>query len=300
MKLYTTVEAVPSRMIGLARFLASVEGAGHTKASALDLLQPESQRQTKDKKPNMANEVLSAALELGLVEEYETEKAETALRLAHGACGWERTPLGQEQAVAWFTTRILRDLVGAEARNLATLFSWMLTIPVRKTPNDLASWKNQFRLDGFDLDAFGLNNDARWANLFDWARFLGLIWQTKTSREAPGVVCDPASLVARLIGDVLPVQGALLAAEFRSRIAAQVPILDGGSVFKEVRQRVASARGEPPDAVDRWSPAMGMALRELRDRQVITYHCPDDQRTFLLFDDGERMAFVSRAKAGAA
>lgn len=293
MKLYTVVEAVPSRILGLVTLLQRIEGKGYKRAEVIDLLQPAILRKGAKADPDMSNKVCDAAGELGLVEEYDDDRGERCLRLTREVS--DPSPhTDREHWTRWITKRVLHDLVDGEARNLARVFAWFMTVRVQDTPVDRASWKDQFEHDGFDRQEFGLNPDARWDNLFYWARFLGLIWQTGTGHDAPGIVCDPAVLIAKFLDELLPDRGEVTAEEFRARLGVLFPPLDGGRLSREVREDIAAARGVEHAHADRWSPGVGMALRELRDRGLITYHCPDDQRNFLLFDDGERIAFISR------
>lgn len=293
MKLYTVVEAIPSRIVGLATLLRAIDGEAYTRTETIDLLQPPVLRKGAKADADMATKVISAAIEIGLVEEFDDDRGERCLRLAVQVDPSSDTP--RDYWARWVARRVLHDLVEGEARRLATVFAWFMTIPLRETPSDRVSWKVRFERDGFDLQEYGLNPDARWDNLFDWARFLGLIWQTGTGRDAPGVVCDPAALIGSCLDELLPEDREVTADEFRTRLGSAFPLLDGGWLLREVREAVAAARGTTRELEDRWSPGVGLALRELRDRGAIAYHCPDDQRAFLLFDDGERIAFLSRA-----
>ena len=295
MKLYTVVEAVPSRVLGLASLLQATNGKGYTRAELVDLLQPPVFRKAADADPDMSSKVIGAARDLGLVEEYEDERGEQCLRFTLGSAPPSKEP-ARAHWERWIARRVLHDLVESEARQMGMIFAWLMTIRPQETPSDRVAWKVRFERDGFDLEEFGLKNDARWDNLFDWTRFLGLTWQTRTERDVPGVVCDPATLLARFLGELMPTTGEVSAGEFRARLGVVFPPLDGGHLFRDVHQRVAAARGEALEQSGRLSPGVGIALRELRDRGLITYHCPDDQRTFLLFDDGERVAFLARGK----
>jgi hypothetical protein len=297
MKLYTVLEAVPSRIMGLANLINAIDGQGYTRAEIIDLLQPATFRKGADADPDMSNKVIGAARELGLIDEYENEQGERCMRLSAGV-GPPANAESRTHWNRWIARRVLRDLVEGEARRLAIVFAWLMTIRLRDTPVDRAAWKGRFERDGFNLDEFGLKLDARWDNLFDWGRFLGLLWQTRADRDAPGVVADPSTLLTRFLVEILPTTEEVTVGEFRGRLGIEFPTLDGGHVFRNVRDRVAAARGESPELSDRLSPGVGMALRELRDRGLIAYHCPDDQRTFLMFEDGERIAFLSR-RAGA-
>lgn len=295
MRLYTVVEAVPSRILGLANFLHSTADHGYTRDQAVALIQPESLRKGASADPDMCNKVIAAARELGLIEEYENERGDPCLRLkpdvalAPGSADTIR-----EYWARWLAQRVLRELPETVSIQLVTVFAWLLTIEISDLPSDLVQWKSRFERDGFSLEEYHLNNDARWDNVFDWARFLGLIWHIGTGSGQ--VVCDPTTLLVRFLPELLPDRGQISAGEFRTRLGRQFPVLDGGYLFEQVRAKVIAARGESRSYEDRWSAGLSMALRTLRDRDLIRYHCPDDQRTFLLFDDGERMAFVRRGE----
>lgn len=292
MKLYTVVEAVPSRILGLVHLLQCAKGYERTREDVVALLQPPSLRKGADGTPDMSNKIIGAARELGFVDELENARGEPCLRLTELA---EAPPIGppREHWARWIARRVLHDLVEGVSRNLAFVFAWLMMIPGDDTPEDETAWKRRFSGDGFDADAFGLNSDARWQNLFYWSHFLGLTWQI-SSAKANGVVCDPATLIERFLDEILPPEQEVTADVFCDRLGAIFPPLDGGSIHREVRARMATARGASFDQEDRLSPGVTLALRELRSRERLKYHCPNDQRTFLLLDDGEKVAFVSR------
>ena len=297
MKLYTVLEVIPSRMIGLLNLLQSIKNKGFTRPQILDLLQPSFLRKGENSDPDMANKVISAAIDIGIVEESENDRGERCLNLP------KEVGISPENDLLLYWSRliaqrVLCDLANDISRNLAIIYSWFMTIRIQDVPSNRKEWKERFTNDGFDLETFGLNNDARWDNLFDWSRFLGLTWQMKTGREMPGVICDPTTLLVRFINELLPNPDTVSVGNFRERLGQLFPPFDGGHLSNEIRKIIASARGESFDLADRWSPGLGMAIRELRDRGIISYHCPDDQRTFMMFDDGEKIAFLNRLNCG--
>lgn len=293
MKLYTIVEAVPSRILGLASVLHATAGDRRGKDELVSLLQPPALRKGADAEANMATKVIEAARELGVVEDCETDRGEPAIRLTEPATAL--TDAGQRHR--WVAKRVLHDLVEAESQHFAMVVAWLMTLRAKDVPQDRAGWKTLLKGDGFDLAELQLSSDARWDNLFDWLRFVGVIWQTRSARETPGVVRTPSVLLGRFLDELLPDEEELSASEFRNRIGALFPSLDGGRVFREVKRRVAAVRSEV-EADDRWSPGVTSALHELKERGQIDFYCPNDQRTFLLLDDGEPIAFVRRRREG--
>ncbi|WP_437896180.1 protein DpdG [Sorangium sp. So ce124] len=290
MKLYTSFEAVPSRILGLARLLASGKRSERTREDVVALLQPPSLRKGESGTADMANRVIGAASELGLVDEFENARGEPSMRLSKLI---DTSDPSREYLARWIARRVLHDLIEDASRNFALVLAWLMMIPSDDTPEDETAWKRRFSGDGFHIDNMGLNNDQRWQNVFYWSQFLGLTWQL-SSTKASGIVCDPSTLINWFLDDLLPPGREITADAFRDKLGELFPTLDGGAIHREARAQIAKARGGSLEHEDRMSPGVSLALRELREHAKLHYHCPDDQRTFLLLDDGEKIAFVSR------
>src|SRR5207249_1064546 len=105
MKLYTIVEAVPSRVIGLANLLQALGRQPPSRDGLLALLQPPGLRRGKDEDPNMARQVIEAAEELGVVEEFVDDGGTVCVRLTETASASTGYPSG-ERWVRWITKRV--------------------------------------------------------------------------------------------------------------------------------------------------------------------------------------------------
>jgi hypothetical protein len=73
-------------------------------------------------------------------------------------------------------------------------------------------------------------------------------------------------------------------------------VLDGGVHHERVRRRLAERNRPHALASDRLTPGLSFALRHLRDARVLDYHCPNDQRDFLLMTRHEKIAFIRRTE----
>lgn len=291
MRLYTVVEAVPSRILGLVRLLQCAKRQERPRDEVVSLLQPATLRKGASGEADMATKIIGASLELGIVDAFENDAGDSCLRLSESARKPYINAEHREHWAIWIARRVLRELTDGPSRNMATICAWLMTITVDDVPQDEANWKKRFSSDGFDIDE--LKSDARWHNIFYWTHFWGLTWQI-TSDKTAGIVCDPSVLIRRFLDEIIAPEETIPADVFRDRLGKSLPILDGGLVHQEVRERVATARGELQQ-IARISPGVSMAIRELRDRGELNYYCPDDQRTFLLLDDGEKFAFASRS-----
>lgn len=310
MNVHARFTVVPSRILGLLRIL-SVSKSGYPREEVTALMQPEpllregrkkggptdDDEQENKKKPDLANEAIATALDLGLVEAYRDGHDREALRVP------ESVRRGLQGDGAFSDEEGWRRLAAAALQNgdrdnaFAEFCAWLQFHTASRIPTDEVAIRKALEDDGLELDRLQIRNKAALQNAFYWSHYLGLSWHRRPGRVTDGVVPDPSACLRRRIDDVLPHRlGEIHIRELRARIGAVCPALDGGVHHERVARRLAERNRPNALASDRLTPGLSFALRHLRDVGVIDYRCPDDQRDFLLMTRDEKIAFVRRAE----
>jgi hypothetical protein len=278
-KIYTTVEPVPSRMLAVVRLLATTDSL--TKDEILRRLQPAS---TASDQSGQADKTLDAAVECGLAV-----KRDGAYLLGQSFSKVERDPDQLDEQLPRIAARlVLVPQINSEENLFASILAWFLSQPLLSIPQDHGGLKNRMEQNGLSLDVFGLRADTRWEMIVYWARYLGLGRQT-AEEKAKGLIPDPTMYLLRHLELLLPTNGKVTAETFKKKLGALCPVLDGGVVFARMDTRVNPDRSQL-----QLSEALSFALDRLQRRKVIRYWCPDDQRDFLLTTGGEKIAFIQR------
>lgn len=296
MKIYQTVEPVPSRVIGLLHLLRSHGKQGLTRDALLELLQPTSIRSKEDADTLAANTILAlkelSSEETPLIEEKEDDRGQLRLSLAANLLGGS-SPRFEAQIRALLERSAFRPVVDGSQNSFATVCAWLLWQTPSKMPQGHSALKTRMQADGLDYEALGLRADARWDVVVYWATYFGLLWQYQDDK-CLGLVPDPTSYLSRHLDELLPPTGHVSAHDFKASVGALCPVLDGGVVNAAVADVLAQKSAIALDYSSRISPALSLALRNLRESGLIRYWCPDDQRVFHLMSFEEKVAFVER------
>lgn len=279
MKIYTTVEPVPSRMLAVARLLLS---AGPLPEDELVLLlQPR-------ENTGIASNTLNAALECGLVVREKRQ-----CRLAEGLFDDKPKPADLDAVLPVVLSRLLlRPKIGSENNGFAVLCAWLLQQPVLSTPVDRVGLKTSIQSHGLSLSDLQVQNDARLDNVVYWARYLGLARQTK-DEPCAGIIPDPSLFLRRQLAQILPAGEEVQAHLFRQRLGEICPVLDGGVVRDSLLPKLAPSW---PD--QQISEALAFAILRLEKNGELRAWCPDDQRQFLLTPPPSvrKIGFLARVK----
>lgn len=155
------------------------------------------------------------------------------------------------------------------SRDLSNALSWFLSHPMgsgpinmeggsSRTAKDLQTRDFGPRQSDSDDDASGwpIGNQARWGCFRRWACSLGFAWVAPNGN----LVADPTSAIAQTLKDAFAPGDVLPASEFLSRLARELPVLDGGAY----RLFVESNWRRPPDERGRTSAALTEALHRLQ------------------------------------
>jgi hypothetical protein len=138
-----------------------------------------------------------------------------------------------------------------------------------------------------------VGNDARFQNLLYWARYLGFAeWIGVASSDQ--IVADPTRAIAADLPAIFAVEARLTVSAFAQRVAANCPVLDGGSARLALERRMV----ERPQLEGHFSRATSLALVRLEARGLISLTAESDAETWAL-DLGRARRPVSSVSCGA-
>jgi hypothetical protein len=281
MKIYTTVEAVPSRIAAVVRLLAA---AGPLPEDELIvLLQPPT---TNPGGSGIIDKVLPAAAECGVI-----------IR-DNGKCGLAQglfPPKVKLSDIDRILPKVLARLllqprVNGQENLFAVICSWFLHRRVDGIPRDPADVKNALSQNGLPLAEVGAAITNRFHNIIYWLRYLGFAVQTG-DRFGEGLIPDPTLFLRRHLDELIPPGENLEIHRFILSLGAICPVLDGGVVRSALLARIDA---EWPENVI--SDALAFALERLDRSKELRVWCPDDQRTFMVTPTGKKVAFLTRTE----
>lgn len=298
MRLYQAVEAVPSRIMGILRVLHESEGRRRPADVLLELVQPRSVR-TKEDADSLATNSLVLLRQLSsgevqFIEESEDEGGRAYVTLGESL---RSVPRRRFEDVVWERLEqvALAPQIGGQVNEFAQFCAWLMWQSPSSMPQTHLNLKSRMEAEGLNCDVLGLNSNARWDVAMYWANYFGLIWQWKDVK-CEGLVPDPTEYLRRVLDDLIPARETVAAADLVDALGRRCPVLDGGAVHTTVGETIRASKGEVRSG--RLSPALSLAIRSLADLGELRHWCPDDQRTFLLFSNGEKIAFLQRNAAG--
>jgi len=287
MKIYDRVEATPARVLGVLEQLLKQGKKPASRDQIISLMQPATV--SSSKKLRAAANAIEVLAHTGLIQ--EADDAETAKLSIEPDIIKQLN--GREQQTRVLTGAILQPGIQGEPNQLADVLAFMLTFPPLGMPADKAELKQSLIANGFPLEEFGLTGDTRWNALLYWATFSGLIWQ-RDEAIGRGLVADPSLYLMRHIDLLLEPGEEISLKEFRQRLGAICPVLDGGDVRARVLNRMLEA-----GALDSWPPdhlsaALSFALRRLEESKVISLRLTPDAREFVVLSHQTSMELIKR------
>jgi hypothetical protein len=274
-KIYTNVEAVPSRLAALVKLLAAKGPLPAVQLCAF--IQPR-------KDQGMAEKIIDTALEFDVIEPsakgYDLASGFASLLLDEDDDASLRCALGKA---------LLEPKVKGERNGFAVICAWLLSLDFEHVPDNHAGLKSALEADGLSPDDLQVRSDARWDNVLYWARYLGLIYrlgETMTGMLVP----DPTEYLVLNLDQLIKPGETVRASEFNHRLGDRCAVLDGGKLRAMVVQ--GSSRPFPSNT---FSSALSFALERLERRKVLAMSAPDDERSVLhLSGARRRVAFISR------
>ncbi len=114
-------------------------------------------------------------------------------------------------------------------------------------------------------------NDTRWQGFVEWAGFLGFMWST------PRPMINPAAAIRWVLPSLFGAQPTLTQDQFLGRLAARLPVLDGGS-YRELVERSIGAAPRTPKEND-LSISLSAALLQLEASGALRLEARSDAPT---------------------
>lgn len=115
-----------------------------------------------------------------------------------------------------------------------------------------------------DVGRRAFQNDTRWNGLRAWMAYLGF------TQELGVLTVDPTDAVRTVLGAVFRSDATLTAASFVERLAAALPVLDGGEYRTQVEAVMDRAKWSPP-AYGMLSTSLSRALQRLAGEGRIAF-----------------------------
>ncbi|QDV37415.1 protein DpdG [Tautonia plasticadhaerens] len=283
--------AVPSRVIGVYRFLRKARGHRESIESLCKLLAPESLSRRSDRSAggddegggrDMVREAINECLGAGLLLRGEEDTVELSPDLQLDGSASTQTkgnlPL------------ILADLFFAPENpanhDLGCAISWYLAQDAYDPPSNWPSVEGalQQQIGG---ERLRITNNARYGNFEDWACFLGFAW-THSVGDKSILTPDPtAQLRLRLPALFAGNRGIRRSfPEVMTLLAKLCPAFEGGLLRAEVERYV------PPRAPQELSTTTAHAWLRLRDEGEVELTRESDAN-HLILPDGDRSVPVS-------
>lgn len=253
--LNTTNDGLPNILLVLHHAVLATSKSV-TRISLLETVAPEAALQELES-GKMARQTLNRWIALGLFEEKEGEVT-AAVRPPKKLSRAALTAFTRREvcrlSMSEENTPDLWAIEGVNSADLTRSLAWTLAQNVFETRlSELEALEAQQILNE---DLRILRNDTRENGLRHWADFLGF------SRGYGGDI-DPTVAVRDVLPEILAPGEDMQAVEFINRLAAALPVIDGGRWQKAVLQEVSTAALSPL-APSQLSSALSRALLALR------------------------------------
>jgi len=163
---------------------------------------------------------------------------------------------------------VSEDNIGRSA-DLCRGLAWCLAQDIYTLPSVYSEIEDVVRPQ-VEAGRFIFLNSTRWPGLRTWARYLGF-----ATGSDSGFLFDPTSVVRAQLKDVMKKNESLVAAEFVSRLASRIPVLDRGIYRIEV-ERSLKKETWPSPSPDHLSSSLSFALRRLQRQGLISFESMAD------------------------
>ncbi len=289
MSVVTEAYAVPSRLIGVYRFLLRARGQSETAEVIEKTLAPaslvraddgEGQSEREGGGRDMVRKTVSECLGMGLLAEEDGQ-----VRLNPVLPEAARDPATAEAALP-VTLAQLFFATGRDANHdLGRQIAWYLAQDAFHAPG---TWPEVERAvsEHFGDDRLGLTNNARYGNFEDWACFLGFGWMHVRGGKSV-LTPDPTAHLRRRLPEILPGKPRTRHAlpDVTNRLAQVCPVFESGFLRADIDRVLPREPG-------RLSSATALAWLRLRDEGLVELTQESDATTLLL-PDGDRVEPVS-------
>jgi len=292
MSVLRTVEAVPSRVAGVGRYLA-IRTNGEERAKVEAMLSPP--RLGKGN-TNMIKQVISECLNMSLLE----TTGENGDKLALSPAASETLKRGQVSAEA------MRELLGEllltpdndRNHDLCQMLAWFLAQDIVALYNGLEA-RNKSEALIKELDAqfgnswTGTKNKEQLDNFCFWAIYLGLGRLISTRADnSERLLPDPTHYIIASLPALFGEASEMGLPEFLERLTQRCPVFEGGSFYGEIKHYLKTREAE-------YLPSsMALALSRLRYRGIVELERRADAPGRLMPNTAERYTHIVWKRSG--
>ncbi len=290
MSVLRTVEAVPSRVAGVGRYLA-IRANGEERAKVEAMLSP-----PRLGKGNMIKEVIGECLNMSLLE----TTGESSDKLVLSPTASETLKRGHVSAEA------MRELLGGllltpdndRNHDLCRLLAWFLaqettTLSGGRDARDKRDALSRQLDTQVGSNWFGLTNEAQLDNFGYWAVYLGFAWQCSTMADkSERLLPDPTGYIFASLPVLFGEAAEMGLPEFLESLAQRCPVFEGGAFYGEIKHHLKAREEE-------YLPSsMALALSRLRYRGVVDLERRADAPGRLMPSVAERYTHIVWKRPG--
>jgi hypothetical protein len=289
MSVITEAYAVPSRLLGIYRFLLRIKSQGESLDVIEKTLSPESlvrpddgtgQAEREGGGREMVRKTVNECVAMGLfVQEDGTVRVNPALP------DDARKPDTAEAAAPVTLSRLIFAADRDANHDLGKQVAWYLAQDALDAPGTWPETEKSIT-ERFGDDRLGLTNNLRYGNFEDWVCFLGFGWMHMRGGKSV-LTPDPTPHLKLRLAEVLPGKPNTRhpLPEVMGRLAQLCPAFEGGFLRAEIDRVFTREPGT-------LSSTTALAWLRLRDEGLVELTQESDAATLLL-PDGDRVEPVS-------
>jgi len=277
MSVITTVEFVPSRMMGVFRYLLSIKGHIESRDRLQHLLSPA--REKRD----MISDVINEMVQMGLCVKTKADDGDTQIALAPETLDYYGRKNFDLSRLKLLMLRCLLGNLGDESNTRNHDFCLHLTWFLSQDP--FTPLGNQDEIIARLQQAFGdhpliIRSNLRYENFRYWARFLGFGWEYELPGKPAVFVPDPREYLQLSLAELFGADHRLTMKEFIGRLLNACPLFPGGRWHTEAGEAVM----QTPSAVH-LPRSLGYALLQLRDEGVVRLEKQSDAPYHMIIEE---------------
>jgi len=286
------VYAVPSRVLGVFRYLLHARGQREQRETLVGVLAPESLGTKKSDQPSdseregagkdMVEAAVNECVAAGLLVE-----ADGGLTFSPTLPAEARNPKTAETLFPVTLASLFFDHERDTNHDLGLSIAWYLSLDAYSAPGNWPEVERAMLSSG-TKDLLKLS-DVRYHMLEDWLCFLGLGWTYSLGEKR--LTPDPTHHLRARLGTLFPgpARSRHPLGEVIARLAALSPIFEGGFL----REQVPATKTE--EGASRLSTVTALGLLRLRDEGFIELYHESDATTLFLPDSDQDQPFSHAA-----
>ncbi len=277
MSVLKQVAATPSRVRGIYRYLLSLEG----QSEARDILERTMSPHTlikESKKRTMIHDTVGECIKMGLLIE-ESDTVAINPNLPDPA----RNPQTGDLILPIALSNLFFSEKNEENHNLGRVISWYLSRDIYDAPGNWKEVEEAFREQAI-TDKLGVTSDARYGQFEDWICYLGFAWCHSRKREKM-LMPDPTAHIRDRLAQLFGDKESLPIADAVRRLAEACPVLEGGTMRKEIEKNYAE-RDERS-----LSSSTSHAWFRLQDEGIVKLVEKSDAEMLIFIDGGTKRRY---------